>query len=718
MQPELPPKYYLAHARELFAYLNKQCSHLLANEHQAYLKSFIALDEDAQCLLVRLLTRKHAFIKRSSLNYTEISNIQQAEINLASAGFIAPPQLQDWSQLAPLLTKPELQHALKHAGLLFKASVKKDLLLDAACNSIDTTRLPLTDLQNWYLAKQQQDTIDYLFFLFFGDLRNRFQKFAMRDLGVLKVRQNNGNSVARFSNKEQALSTFTLLKHQRDFKQTPLEVFEPVATYALKSTPTCSAAQQAHDKLLLSLGDYALAHSPERAFALWKKSQDPLATERWVRQAYHHLGKEGLRVELETLRRSEQLRAATRVFIEDFYARKYEGKRTSVFTDTLRATNRVLHIDEAFINDVEEGVIHQYTEQGVSTLFTENKLWGVLFAFALWPVLYRQQQHNEFDRLPAPLLDLRFYQNNRHHIEDLLAELNDRTKSIAKFTKLAAQHYGYPTGLFRWRPDLMDMLIPCLRYAPDNAIANTLRRMAKNIRHTRDGYPDIMVVENNQLRFEEIKAPGDVLRPNQLVSIQRLRKAGFNVNITQVEWATCPNQVYAVVDIETTGSRKGGNAITEVAVVKVKGGEIIDEWSSLINPQRPIPRHITHLTGIDDRMVRNAPIFSDIASTLKHQLGGCIFVAHNVGFDYGFIKAAYQHIGQGFRMPKYCTIRNARKTFPGLPSYSLGNLTKEFDIDLENHHRALADATATAHLLRLIQENNAQTASELNAAIA
>lgn len=105
-------------------------------------------------------------------------------------------------------------------------------------------------------------------------------------------------------------------------------------------------------------------------------------------------------------------------------------------------------------------------------------------------------------------------------------------------------------------------------------------------------------------------------------------------------------------------------------------------------------------------MVANAPVYAEIADELESNLEGCIFVAHNVGFDYGFIKAAHESINRSFRMPKMCTVRKARKAFPGLRSYSLGKLTDHFDIELENHHRALSDASATAELLILIQEGS------------
>jgi len=379
----------------------------------------------------------------------------------------------------------------------------------------------------------------------------------------------------------------------------------------------------------------------------------------------------------------------------------------------LREPARTLAIDEAFINDVEEGVIEHYKQLGIDAFFTENKIWRVLFALTFWNLLFHksQAQFSEFDRLPSQLRNNTFYQNKHREIETSLEKLNSPKDTFQAFTKLVVQHYGKPTGLFRWSKTLLTTVKIILEQAPPQALAKVLRRMAKNYRHTNDGYPDLVVIENGELRFEEVKAPGDVLRPNQLVSINRLREAGLTVDISQVQWTISSQQVYAVVDIETTGGSKGGNSITEIAVVKVRNQKIIGEWSTLVNPQRYIPAHITRLTGIDNAMTANAPVFTEIADELKEQLENCIFVAHNVGFDYGFIKAAYEALGQSFRKPKYCTVKNSRKTFPKLKSYSLGKLCEHFDIDLHGHHRALNDATATAHLLCLLQEHKLTYAS-------
>jgi DNA polymerase-3 subunit epsilon len=142
--------------------------------------------------------------------------------------------------------------------------------------------------------------------------------------------------------------------------------------------------------------------------------------------------------------------------------------------------------------------------------------------------------------------------------------------------------------------------------------------------------------------------------------------------------------------------------VIEIGAVKVQAGEVLETFSTLLNPGRSIPSFISRLTGISNAMVADAPIFADIADKLAEFLRGAVFVAHNAKFDYGFIRSEFARCDITFDMPQLCTVVNMRRYYPGLQSYSLGKLCEEFDIKLNNHHRALADATATVELLKLI----------------
>lgn len=161
---------------------------------------------------------------------------------------------------------------------------------------------------------------------------------------------------------------------------------------------------------------------------------------------------------------------------------------------------------------------------------------------------------------------------------------------------------------------------------------------------------------------------------------------------------------YAIVDIETTGGNASGSRITEIAIVIHDGTQIIDRFETLVNPEKEIPFPIFALTGINNEMVSNAPVFGDIAERVHSMLENRIFVAHNVNFDYSFVKQQLDAEGYNFSVNKLCTVRISRKIKPGFRSYSLGNLCENLSIPIQNRHRAGGDAEATAVLFSKLLE--------------
>ncbi|MBC7423431.1 MAG: GIY-YIG nuclease family protein, partial [Ferruginibacter sp.] len=156
--------------------------------------------------------------------------------------------------------------------------------------------------------------------------------------------------------------------------------------------------------------------------------------------------------------------------------------------------------------------------------------------------------------------------------------------------------------------------------------------------------------------------------------------------------------MYAIVDIETTGGYASAHGITEIAIYVHDGERIIRHFETLINPLQKIPAYITSLTGIDNFMVADAPLFEEVSATIYELLNEVIFIAHNVNFDYSFVKHHLKAAGFELASKKLCTVRLSRKTFPGLPSYSLGNLCRSLSLPLDNRHRAGGDAKATVKL--------------------
>ena len=175
--------------------------------------------------------------------------------------------------------------------------------------------------------------------------------------------------------------------------------------------------------------------------------------------------------------------------------------------------------------------------------------------------------------------------------------------------------------------------------------------------------------------------------------------------------------MYSVVDIETTGNGYKGQKITEISVFLFDGEKIIDEFTSLVNPEQAIPYFITNLTGITEAMVRTAPKFYEIAKKVAEITKDAIFVAHNVNFDYNIIRDEFKSLGFDFKRKKLCTVRLSRKIIPGLSSYSLGNICTAEGIEIAARHRAKGDAEATVELFRrlLKRDDNFTINSFLNA---
>jgi DNA polymerase-3 subunit epsilon len=166
--------------------------------------------------------------------------------------------------------------------------------------------------------------------------------------------------------------------------------------------------------------------------------------------------------------------------------------------------------------------------------------------------------------------------------------------------------------------------------------------------------------------------------------------------------------LYAIIDIETTGQSALKGKITEIAIFIHDGTEIVESFSSLVNPECYIPQFITDLTGISNDMVKRAPKFYEIARKIVEITQDKIFVGHNVQFDYRFVQEEFKRLGYDYQRQTMCTVRLGRKFIPGHRSYSLGNICEELGISINGRHRAAGDAYATTKLFEIIMEKKRQ----------
>ena len=165
-------------------------------------------------------------------------------------------------------------------------------------------------------------------------------------------------------------------------------------------------------------------------------------------------------------------------------------------------------------------------------------------------------------------------------------------------------------------------------------------------------------------------------------------------------------KMYAIIDIETTGGKFDSESITEIAILKYDGEIILDQFSSLVNPEKEIDSFVRKLTGINNQMLKNAPKFFNIAKRIINITDDCVLVAHNASFDYRVLKTEFRRLGYSYRKKTLCTVNLSKKLIPNKNSYSLGKLTKSLGIPLKRNHRALDDAIATFNLFKLLQDHD------------
>jgi DNA polymerase-3 subunit epsilon len=634
-------------------------------------------------------------------------------------GFIRHPRPDDFPDLLALQTRPDLvalvrgwMETTRESFPRLSSAKKADLL------GFITTRLPFEECFpppqcERYLMQDREAEIDYLLFLYFGGRHRGMTTFALRDLGIVKTAGFKDEFEARFETGPIARAAF----HYASVLES-LESPSPMLIDHLSGgVATWPVTDDAEVEMMRHRTIHRFGRELERlgrasdALDVYLRSDHFPATERAVRLLMQHEDRDGaesllLRL-IDNPSCDEEL-----LFAEDFYERKFHRTKVGRLTRLLRDAP-VLRLDESGRDSAEAAVVRHFLKSDLIAAHVENSLWTQLFGLLFWDLLYDREAaalHNPFETRPQDLNSGAFYRRHREAIRERLRALDDPTAAINLLRETWKKNAGTSNQLVYWSEPLFALVCELVNRAPRGGLAMILKAMGQQFRANRSGFPDLVVFENEQVRFVEVKAEGDQIRRHQLVQIERLRKAGFAVEVAQVVWTVDQAQDYVVVDIETTGGNPDWNRITEIGAVRVRDGEVVGEWSSLIHPGRSIPKFIVGLTGITDAMVADAPPFEAIADTFRAFVGDAVFVAHRVKFDYGFIRSEFARIGQDFSSPTLCTVVAMRRYFPGLPSYGLGALCRSLDIPLESHHRALCDARATAELLKKVNEKRLEAA--------
>ncbi|MES2801936.1 MAG: exonuclease domain-containing protein [Bdellovibrionota bacterium] len=699
--PVLPAKYYLTHFHEFLEFIEEDYLPVLESSHIEFIKAFQRLTEDAQCIYVRMVNRKGIlFAKAGFAKYGEISQQEKAFAELKQNKFIAEVSSEHKLDLIGFYSKKETHHWLKKCNIAFNKSDTADQLEKLALSNLEA--LDMAHLQDLgqLMVQTYQDELSYLLFLFFGTLQTSLSLYTLRDLGVRTKSQFKEKFKPRYQDAAIAKAEYQMLKTLNNLSETNLE---QALEFAQSVTINKNSTHQLKTELLLEIAHRFEQEQPQKAIAALKEARNHPARQNLAKLYYKLDQREDCKNVLESII-DQPLNDEEILFAEDYLDRKFNKKKMGYLTQALRSAEEI-SLSEAYLKSPEAGAKDFYSKKGIKATFTENHLWCGLFGLFFWNEIFETEQaalHNPFERSPADLVGEEFYLNHKEKIENKLLLLKDLKKTEFVILKTVIENYGKLNDIFQWQPTLANLVLNFLKSSSTKGIAHILRTMSQNFASYHSGYPDLMLETDDGIQFVEVKAEGDSLRVKQLSKLRLLKEAGFEVSVLRVNWITDPNQIYVVVDIETTGGSGTFHRITEIGAVKMQNGKIIEEFQTLINPGRPIPKFITGITGISNEMVKDAPKFSDIADKLYAFTKGAIFVAHNVRFDYGFIQKEFQRLETSFVRPLLCTVQGMRKHYPGLQSYSLKNLCVNFNISLEQHHRAMFDAKAAAELLNLI----------------
>lgn len=695
---ELPSKYYHSHFKELTDVLWGQYAPFFEENHRNFLIIFQNLSEDAQCLYLRMMNRKGKFFFKEKLRYAEIESFEIAAEELIKNGFADSPQDDEWEDFISFLPKNSLLELCREKNITLKKSASRDEIQEALL----TASFPC-QLMDKILVQRKQEDLIYLLFLYFGKIQENLALYTLRDLGIRQSHQKKSSYKVRFRAKDEALSHYFYSRLEYGFTtEVPIDLWPKAFNEETRIM---------RESILLALADEAT--DMERKLAILKCCEAHPGREKFVRLLFQLEKKDEAKQVLESILETPYSDIEY-LFAEDFYARKFGGRKLSVLTETLRNARKI-GIDESYFRHPERGVEAYLKDQGVQSYHLENYLWNCLFGILFWEELFESEKSsifNEFERLPNELQEKTFHLVHEKEITEKLNLLKNKMAALELLLTKAEEKKNTVNGVFGWHESIPSMLEILISHANPESLASILIHMAKNFFERSSGFPDLMAVENGEIKFFEIKAPGDSLKERQLMQMIALQKAGFHVEVLQVEYMFNPQQLYVVVDIETTGGHLPYHRITELGAVKVRGGEVIEKFQTLVNPERRISREIEQLTGISNEMVATAPKFHEVAEAFSLFTQDCIFVAHNVAFDYGFIQSEYERLEQKFVRPYICTKVGIKKHYPDLSSYGLKNLCAHFGISLVNHHRALADAEAASELLNLINKKRAELPKE------
>ncbi len=519
-----PDGYYAENLTAVITTVCDQYDDLLTAEESQFAVSALALSESGLRLLARLLARTKSYIRLDSLSYADVDNISTALTELSNARLISTDVDGECTEILGLLTIAELKTLFVHREL----GGRKSELIEGIQSLFDDVAIRNRVVAQYpWLQVTATELFKLFCLLFFGNSTQKIDEFVIRDLGVTRFEAYEMDPAFRFFENRRAVDRYLELNELSERVETlgkTVSEQDAKAIYsAIETREKDRVLELRRSRILNELGrNLERTKKHEMALMCYRSSTAHPSRERTMRIQK----KEGRTDEVEHVR--QEILETPRSYGERSFALRF-GKSKSVQSE-IRVRK-----DSAPVGDshrIESYAVHRLMTEGCQAWHLENLLPNGLFALAYWQWLYaavRGAFVNPFQATPLDLYWPEFFDVRRDCCVDPLiqsSELKDRVLSTAE------EKRGISNHLVAWSILTPKLLTTVLNAMTTEDLVGLLRIVTEDLRQFRAGFPDLTVVdENGQIAFIEIKGPGDQLRPNQRLWIERLMQANFNVYV-------------------------------------------------------------------------------------------------------------------------------------------------------------------------------------------
>jgi hypothetical protein len=547
-QIELPPKYYLTNFLYLLDFVQKKSMPLLQERELNFIRLFQTLSEDAQCLFIRLINRRKIFFKTKQLHYTEIANIAQALCELLEKQFISPLSIIHEDKVLFLLeifTKNELIEIIRQTGEKPHKQAKKSALTLWVLEHLPFQQLIQIIAQKEEVIKQEFEAeVEFLLYLFFGNLEMDMTRFVVRDLGYVHYEQvSEEKYTSFFKSRKEAEDKLKMEKAYQHFGflsalYSVQELYDWFISQMVDWQYLHESAQRLFDKLCLELGKLLEKNQlDQEALKVYQHTSKPPSMERQVRLLYK-LGFEKEAMILCKKLETNPLNPEEKLFAIDFREKleKQKGKTTRTTTQWLKQAESI-NIDSTFQGSVEVGVLTYFKRQGFEGLFTENYLWNALFGVLFWDIIFDENQdaiHHPFQLAPSDLMSKDFWEKRKEKLLARTAILEDKESFLAHIQVIITTKQGKANPFIFWHQDLLFHLNTLYELLDSDQIGVVLLEMAKNVKEYSKGFPDLFIWNNDTYYFIEVKSPNDQLAAHQVFWLSFFQEVGINAKVLRV----------------------------------------------------------------------------------------------------------------------------------------------------------------------------------------